>query len=157
MKTTPSHVSGKHIRFIVALVISVNLAYAASRLSQMVCQVQTQGSEMTAKTQDTNGARPSPPTVAELESYIENLIAANPAYQERCQAYLRSPAAFNAERESFINWRWHFSQYNQDWFLFVNFFYQMALQNRTGVYVESGANDPLRVSNTAFLDHCLGW
>ena len=33
----------------------------------------------------------------------------------------------------------------------------MATQGIKGFYVESGANDWLRVSNTAFLDLCLGW
>lgn len=100
---------------------------------------------------------PAPPSAAELEAFIDNFVAANPNYQEACQAYLRSPAKYNAERTSFINWKWHFSQYNQDWFIFVNFLYTMTKQGRKGFYVESGANDPIRVSNTAFLDHCLGW
>jgi hypothetical protein len=93
----------------------------------------------------------------DLEGYLETFVAANPAYTEDCKAYLRSPADYNAERESFINWKWHFSQYNQDWFIFVNFFYAMAQHNQTGFYVESGANDAIRVSNTALFDHCLGW
>ena len=128
---------------------------------------------------------PEPPSEAELDAFIDNFVAANPAYQEDCKAYLRSPSQYNAERESFskrrtiksarsyglcvpgltclfprlipVNWKWHFSQYNQDWFIFVNFLYTMTMQGRKGFYVESGANDHIRVSNTAFLDYCLGW
>jgi FkbM family methyltransferase len=70
---------------------------------------------------------------------------------------LRSPAQYNFDRlnrSSFINWEWEFSQYGQDWILFVNW---LHTRGRTGFYVESGANDPLRVSNTAFYDLCMGW
>ena len=100
---------------------------------------------------------PTPPSQAELDDFIDNFVAANPKFQDDCQAYLRSPWEFNKERHGFINWRNLFSQYNQDWFAFINFFYQMTKQGRKGLYIESGANDPWRVSNTAFLDYCLGW
>ena len=100
---------------------------------------------------------PTPPSQAELDDFIDNFVAANPKYQDECQAYLRSPWEFNKPRHDYINWRNLFSQYNQDWFAFVNFFYQMTIQGHKGLYVESGANDPWRVSNTAFLDYCLGW
>jgi FkbM family methyltransferase len=45
------------------------------------------------------------------------------------------------------------SQYSQDWFLFVNFFHHLD----HGFYLDIGANDPKELSNTWFLDVCLGW
>jgi FkbM family methyltransferase len=68
--------------------------------------------------------------------------------------YLRSPAKYNINRTSTINWLWEFSQYNQDWILFTNW---LHTRGRNGFYVESGANSPMRVSNTAFYDYCMGW
>jgi len=93
----------------------------------------------------------------DLEEFLSTFKAAEPEKTELCKAYLRSPAKFNEQRKSFINYKWWFSQYNQDWFMFVNFFHRMATNNIKGFYVESGANDPIRVSNTALLDYCLGW
>jgi FkbM family methyltransferase len=93
----------------------------------------------------------------ELKTFIETFEAAHPEWTERCKAYLRSPAQYNFDRlnrSSFINWEWEFSQYGQDWILFVNW---LHTRGRTGFYVESGANSALRVSNTAFYDLCMGW
>ena len=93
----------------------------------------------------------------DMEEFLSSFTAANPQYTEQCKSYLRSPQQFNEERTSFINWKWHFSQYNQDWTMIVNFFLDYAKSGKRGFYVESGANDYLRVSNTAFFDLCLGW
>lgn len=93
----------------------------------------------------------------DLEEFLSTFVAANEEYTEKCKAYLRSPSEFNTERTSNINWKWHFSQYNQDWFMFINFFHAMETRGQKGFYVESGANDWIRVSNTVFLDVCLGW
>lgn len=47
------------------------------------------------------------------------------------------------------------SQYNQDAFLYYNFFRCME---RPGTYVDVGAGGhPRKLSNTWFLDKCLGW
>jgi FkbM family methyltransferase len=93
----------------------------------------------------------------DMESFLSTFQAANPNYTDRCIAYLRSPPEYNRPRTSKINWKWHFSQYNQDWFMFVNFFHQYATTGKKGFYVDSGTNDWLRVSNTAWYDLCLGW
>lgn len=93
----------------------------------------------------------------DLETFIETFEAARPEWTERCKAYLRSPAQYNFDRlnrPSMINWEWEFSQYGQDWILFVNW---LHTRGRTGFYVESGANSALQVSNTAFYDLCMGW
>lgn len=47
-----------------------------------------------------------------------------------------------------------FSQYNQDCFLYVQHFRHLK---RPGVYLDVGATEPLRYSNTWFYDSCLGW
>lgn len=156
-------------------ILFLSVAWVGDRLSRTGCQTQSVPNSETFKSStvpksytgstetpvvlgsSNRQSQPSPPTEAELETFIDHFVAANPTHTEHCKAYLRSPANFNVERESFINWKWLFSQYNQDWFLFVNFFYQMTQHNQTGFYIESGANSAWRVSNTAFLDYCLGW
>lgn len=42
----------------------------------------------------------------------------------------------------------------QDYYLFRNHFARM---NRRGVYLDVAANHPIGLSNTYFLDKCLGW
>ena len=46
-----------------------------------------------------------------------------------------------------------FSQAWQDWLLYRNFF----AGQRTGLYVDIGTNDAVKISNTVFFDVCLGW
>lgn len=111
-----------------------------------------------------SGASSAPPfsmSDEDWNAFIDTFQAANPSYTEQCRAYLRSPADYNdhGEGRAYINWNWHFSQYNQDWFTFRNFFLESYIKNSShkGFYIESGANDPIRVSNTAFYDYCLGW
>lgn len=47
-----------------------------------------------------------------------------------------------------------FGQYAQDFYLYTNHFSKMT---RRGIYVDIAANDPVFLSNTVFLDRCLGW
>lgn len=47
-----------------------------------------------------------------------------------------------------------FSQYFQDYYLFTRHFSKMK---RRGIYVDLAANHPWRISNTYFMDACLGW
>lgn len=47
-----------------------------------------------------------------------------------------------------------FSQRNQDYYLYTRHFKYL---NRPGLYVDIGANDPVHISNTYFLDRCLQW
>ena len=63
------------------------------------------------------------------------------AHRRRCESVLRG-----ADRRGF-------SQAWQDWILYRNFFAGQT----GGLYVDIGTNDPLRISNTAFFDLCLGW
>ena len=49
------------------------------------------------------------------------------------------------------------SQFEQDLFLYKNFFYKHSAEGLNGFYIDSGANDARRLSNTFFLDVCLGW
>lgn len=47
-----------------------------------------------------------------------------------------------------------FSQYNQDCYLYLAHFRHLR---RAGYYVDIGATEPVRYSNTWFYDKCLGW
>lgn len=47
-----------------------------------------------------------------------------------------------------------FSQMSQDYYLFRNHFSRMK---RRGIYLDIAANHPFALSNTYFLDKCLGW
>ena len=52
------------------------------------------------------------------------------------------------------HWESKFSQYEQDTFVWHNFLRGLG---NNGTYVDVGAYDPHVMSNTAFLDICLGW
>lgn len=47
-----------------------------------------------------------------------------------------------------------FSQFKQDYYFFTRHFSRLR---RAGVYLDVAANDPVSISNTYFLDRCLGW
>lgn len=47
-----------------------------------------------------------------------------------------------------------FSSNHQDYFLYKNHFKSMS---RPGFYVDLASNNPIKMSNTYFLDRCLGW
>ncbi|KAI0565760.1 hypothetical protein FGB62_14g026 [Gracilaria domingensis] len=47
-----------------------------------------------------------------------------------------------------------FSQFHQDYFLYTRHFKYL---NRPGIYLDIAANDPVHISNTYFMDRCLGW
>ena len=51
-------------------------------------------------------------------------------------------------------WSSPWAQYQQDTFVWHNFLRQLG---NNGTYVDVGAYDPHQLSNTAFLDICLGW
>jgi hypothetical protein len=69
------------------------------------------------------------------------LSSVQPNHRSRCERVLRG-----------LN-QPGFSQAWQDWIMYRNFF----AGQRQGVYVEVGSNDPIKLSNTAFFDLCLGW
>lgn len=47
-----------------------------------------------------------------------------------------------------------FSQDGEDYFLFTRHF---ARKSKPGIYLDVAANDAIDISNTYFLDRCLGW
>lgn len=47
-----------------------------------------------------------------------------------------------------------FSQYQQDYYLFVNHFSKLK---RRGHYLDIATNDPIHISNSYFFDRCLKW
>lgn len=47
-----------------------------------------------------------------------------------------------------------FSQFGQDEWLWTHHFRHLR---RPGVFVDLATNDPIGISNTYFLEHCLGW
>eukprot|EP01006_Ploeotia_vitrea_P027761 TRINITY_DN60531_c0_g1_i1.p1 TRINITY_DN60531_c0_g1~~TRINITY_DN60531_c0_g1_i1.p1 ORF type:complete len:722 (+),score=49.05 TRINITY_DN60531_c0_g1_i1:24-2168(+) len=47
-----------------------------------------------------------------------------------------------------------YSQHNQDWFVLLNYFNHFT---KPGFYMDVGANHAQVISNTWFLDKCLGW
>eukprot|EP00435_Cladocopium_sp_Y103_P037937 s78_g10.t1 len=56
------------------------------------------------------------------------------------------------------------SQWQQDWFVYKNFFQGSSLDvaggapgDRQGVFVDVGAFHPIHLSNTYFFERCLGW
>lgn len=75
---------------------------------------------------------------AEVPAILSNV---QPSYRSRCERILRGVHQPG------------FSQAWQDWILYRNFF----AGQRQGVYVDVGSNDPIKLSNTAFFDLCLGW
>lgn len=46
------------------------------------------------------------------------------------------------------------SQFFQDYYLYTRHFSKLR---RRGVYLDVAANDPMHLSNTYFMDECLGW
>lgn len=47
-----------------------------------------------------------------------------------------------------------FSQFQQDYYLYTRHFSKLK---RAGVYLDIATNDPVSISNTYFMDRCLGW
>lgn len=84
------------------------------------------------------------PTDSEYLEWLDGFKAANSAYQDYCTKILRTNKGSA-------------SQFGQDLFVFHNRFRDWPLLNRTGFYVDSGANDAESISNTFFFDVCLGW
>ena len=82
----------------------------------------------------------SPVTASESELET-NIIATDPDTRRKCMDVIR-------ERRS------PWAQYEQDTFIWHNYLRHLG-NNRT--YVDVGAYAPEQISNTAFLDLCLGW
>lgn len=80
-----------------------------------------------------------------------------------CERLLRSPKPFNQsceldpfsmECKSISADPVMFSQYFQDYYLYTKHF---RFLKRSGLYVDIATNDPIKYSNTYFLDRCLQW
>lgn len=93
------------------------------------------------------GAPSSWSVIDRYQEWLLTFKAADPAFQQYCMDVLTSSKRFDHMG----------AQYSQDVSLFHNFFKAWPLQGKQGFYVESGANDPLKLSNTLFFDKCLGW
>ena len=89
---------------------------------------------------------PSPVVASAASSFLSTFRAADPQWQDWCTRALNGSAASAA-------------QHGQDVFVFWNLFARHA--DSVGAthfsYVDSGANDWHRLSNTFLFDKCLGW
>lgn len=81
---------------------------------------------------------------AKYDAWVQNFKAARPEMQNYCMDILKTQEGST-------------SQFGQDLFLFYNLFKYWPALNKTGFYVDSGANDATVLSNTYFYDVCLGW
>lgn len=81
----------------------------------------------------------------------ENFVSSFRAHSKKHQVWCQNVLYQNASKKQYG------SQFDQDWFLISNFFRQKIMNSERGFYVDSGANDAEKISNTLFLDRCLGW
>jgi hypothetical protein len=79
-----------------------------------------------------------------FQRWLEMFTASDPMYQLWCKGVLSSMTGSA-------------SQFEQDLFIFMNFFKYWPMQGKSGFYVDSGANDAKKLSNSFFFDKCLGW
>lgn len=87
--------------------------------------------------------------VIEKEKYqhwLSTFTASDPAYQDYCTNVLHGDKTPGRG-----------AQVSQDVFLFHNIFKKWAVRGQKGFYVESGANEPEKLSSSLFFDKCLGW
>jgi FkbM family methyltransferase len=100
---------------------------------------------------NTENGRLLPPLIDDDEDawlrFTKSFTARLPEYQEWCESKL----GISAELSSIG------SQYQQDVFLIRNVFSTKILQGEPGFYLDAGANDAEKLSNTLFFDVCLGW
>ena len=83
----------------------------------------------------------------EWATFSRNFKAQNADYQAWCEQKLAQTG-----QHSSIG-----SQFEQDSYLIRNVFANKILKRDHGFYIDSGANDPEKMSNTLFFDVCLGW
>ena len=81
----------------------------------------------------------------QYQKWLLTYKAANPQHQNYCMNVLSGVR----ERAA--------SQFGQDMFMFFNIFKYWPMQGKKGFYVDSGANDARKLSNSFFFDVCLGW
>jgi FkbM family methyltransferase len=79
--------------------------------------------------------------------YTLNFQARDPKHQSWCLKVLN-----DANSNSNVG-----SQFGQDLFITRNVFASHVLHGNPGFYIDSGANDAIYLSNTFFLDVCMGW
>lgn len=86
--------------------------------------------------------------------FVSGFRAAKEEEQQWCEGLLRTtlPGMSGQRRAEERG-----SQFQQDLYLARNVFARMLIEGKRGFYVDSGANDPEKLSNTLFYDVCLGW
>jgi hypothetical protein len=77
--------------------------------------------------------------------WLKNYKSPKPRHQHYCSTLLQGIREKGA------------AQFGQDMFMFFNFFKYWPMQGKKGFYVDSGANDAMKLSNSFFFDVCLGW
>lgn len=85
---------------------------------------------------------------AELPEFCKQIIANPKPLKKLCYADLNTFQCPNA-----TDYRM-FSQFQQDYYFYSRHFKYL---NRPGVYLDIAANNPVTISNTFFMDRCLGW
>lgn len=107
-------------------------------------KIHSENTQPLVSTTTTSNVFGSPADEEAYQRWLPTFKAADPSYQEACMNALAKGKSLHSE-------------YAQDVFLFMNFYKYWPMQGRKGFYVDSGANDALVTSNTAFFDKCLGW
>lgn len=85
-------------------------------------------------------------TFASAPAFCKKLVA-EPVQQIKCKRD-RETQACEDGRVSMM------SQFFQDYYLYTRHFSKLK---RRGVYLDVAANDPIHLSNSFFMDTCLGW
>eukprot|EP00906_Rhabdomonas_costata_P012715 RCo018296 len=130
--------------------LAASLAKARSDIQALLLRVQ--GLNSTARSlrrrahQHQASPLAIPPSAVEVETRRTPFTLAEVLQRVR-------PSCRDLVRQKWAKQRFS-SQYSQDWFLLVNYF--LALPG-PGFYLDVGANEPKRLSNTWFLDTCMGW
>ena len=83
------------------------------------------------------------PPEAVLQKFLSTFRAADETKQGMCEAILNGTQSVSQTRQDLAIWQ--------------NLFSRWAIDGKQGFYVDSGANHPVKLSNTWFFDKCLGW
>lgn len=87
----------------------------------------------------------------DLPNFCKKLIANPKPYDKNCR---RDANTFQCTNETMSGEYQMFSQFHQDYFFYTRHFKHL---NRPGVYLDIATNDPVSISNSFFMDRCLGW
>jgi len=93
-----------------------------------------------------------------LKSVVDDLISSSPS--DECTTFFKRALdpfyQISRRNNEQVEEPWT-SQFAEDFYLFVNFFYKRRGGARGGVYIDVGANHPRVDSDTWMFDKCLGW